>query len=193
MRPAEAAAPARPDNIRVTRRGWRCRVGPKPLGDLGRDAGFEAVAGQLEGGNSRSAPEVVEDRAAVGVPGPAALNCSATYTHSVSPSAVGVGQLAERPGDELAGALLVLGGERDELDVGEPGDAQVGPAGHQPLGRDRIEMAAPEAGRGLGLRGRRRARPGPGGGIGPQDGHEIAHIELHHVAPWYDLGPATRS
>jgi hypothetical protein len=49
MRPAEAAAPARPDNIRVTRRGWRCRVGPKPLGDLGRDAGFEAVAGQLEG------------------------------------------------------------------------------------------------------------------------------------------------
>jgi hypothetical protein len=30
------------------------------------------------------------------------------YTHSVSPSAVGVGQLAERPGDELAGALLVL-------------------------------------------------------------------------------------
>jgi hypothetical protein len=45
----------------------------------------------------------------------------------VSPSAVGVGQLAERPGDELAGALLVLEGERDELDVGEPGDAQVGP------------------------------------------------------------------
>src|SRR4051794_25314042 len=59
-------------------------------------------------GNSRSAPEVAEDRAAVGVPGPAALNCSAMYTHSVSPSAVGVGQLAERPGDELAGALLVL-------------------------------------------------------------------------------------
>lgn len=24
-------------------------MGPKPLGDLGRDAGFEAVAGQLEG------------------------------------------------------------------------------------------------------------------------------------------------
>jgi hypothetical protein len=71
---------------------------------------------------------VVEDRAAVGVPGPAALNCFATYTHSVSPSAVGVGQLAERPGDELAGTLLVLEGERDELDVGEPGDAQVGPA-----------------------------------------------------------------
>jgi len=36
--------------------------------------------------------------------------------------AVGVGQLAERPRDELAGALLVGEGEGDQLDVGEPRD-----------------------------------------------------------------------
>src|SRR5262249_51449858 len=76
----------------------------------------------------------------------AALKCSDVHAQGVAQLAVGVGQLAERSGDELAGALLILDGQRDQLDIGEPGDPQVGPAGHQPLGGDGVEVAAPEAG-----------------------------------------------
>ena len=67
------------------------------------------------------------------------------YTHSVSRSSLSaLASAPERPRDELAGALFVLDGEGDQLDVGEPGDPQVRPPGHQSLGGDRIEVAAPE-------------------------------------------------
>jgi len=43
---------------------------PQPLGDLERDADFQAVAGQREREQPLGALEAVEDRVAVGVQGP---------------------------------------------------------------------------------------------------------------------------
>ena len=67
------------------------------------------------------------------------------HAQRVAQFALGVGKLAERPRDELAAALLVGEGERDQLDIGEPGDPQVRSTGHQPLGGGGVEVAAPEA------------------------------------------------
>ena len=75
----------------------------------------------------------------------ATLNCSAMYMHSVLPFAVGVGQLAERASDELAGALLVLEGERDDLAVGEhcpAAEERVFDAGAQPRAQERAVAMA---------------------------------------------------
>ena len=95
----------------------------QPLGDLERDADLEAVAGQREREQPLGALEAVQDRVAVGVQGPGGA-CGAelladVHAQRVAQLAVGAGQLAERPRDELTGALLVLQGQRDELDIGD--------------------------------------------------------------------------
>ena len=104
----------------------------QPLGDLEGDADFQAVAGQREREQPFGALQAVEDSVAVGVQGAGGAGgaelLADVHAQRVAQLALGVGELAERPGDELAGALLVLQGERDELDVGEPGDPQVRPA-----------------------------------------------------------------
>ena len=122
---------------------------PEPLGDLEGDADFEAVTDEREGEQSFGTLEAVEDCVAVGVQGPGGA-CGTepfadVHAQGVAQFAVGVGELAECPRDELAGALLVLEGERDELDISEPGHPQVRSTGHQPLGNDRVEVAASEA------------------------------------------------
>ena len=97
---------------------------PEPLGDLEGDADLQAVASQPVREQSFGALQAVEDRVAVGVQGPGGA-CGTELladvrAQGVAQFAVGVGELAERPGDELAGALHVLEGERDQLDIGEP-------------------------------------------------------------------------
>src|SRR5690348_6339399 len=146
----------------------------QPQDDLEGDTDFEAVAGEREGEQPFGALEAVEDRVAVGVQGAGGAELLADVdAQRVAQFGVGVGECAKRPGDELAGALLVLEGEGDQLDVGEPRDPQVRPPGHQPLGGDRVEVAAPEPG-GPGAcgadrdpdRGVLRGRGGEGAGAG---------------------------
>ena len=90
---------------------------PEPLGYLEGDADVEAVAGEREREQPFGALQAVEDRVAVGVQGPGGA-CGAElfadiHAQRVAQFAVGVGELAERPGDVLVGALFVLEGERD--------------------------------------------------------------------------------
>jgi hypothetical protein len=130
---------------------------PQPLGDLKRDADFEAVAGEREGKQPFGALEAVEDRVAVGVQGPGGA-CGAelladVHAQGVAQFAVSVSELAERPRDELASALLVLQGEGYQLDIGEPGDLQVRAGGTSAAGWQR---------RRSGCAGSRRPRRRPG-------------------------------
>jgi len=80
--------------------------------------------------------QAVQDRVAVRVQGAGGAGgaelLADVHAQRVAQFAVGPGERAERPGDELAGALFVGEGEADQLDVGEPGHPQVRPPGHQP-------------------------------------------------------------
>ena len=86
-------------------------LGAQPMGDLERHADFEAVAGQRDGEQPFGALQAVENRVAVGVQGPGGAGgaelLADVHAQRVAQVGVGVGELAERTGDELAGALLV--------------------------------------------------------------------------------------
>src|SRR5271154_7083066 len=78
---------------------------PQPLGDLERNTDLEAVAGQRERKKTLGALEAVEDRVAVSVQRPGGA-CGGelladVHAQRVAQFAVGAGELAERPRDEL--------------------------------------------------------------------------------------------